>query len=67
MNCLTMSPICVELLGKVMALSSTELLETIKSNNANHEYVEINSASNVEGSHTIIARSALDCKLRNHR
>ena len=62
-----MSPICVELLGKVMVLSSIELLGTINSNNANHEYVEINSASNVGGSHTIIARSALDCELRNQR
>ena len=48
-------------------LSSIELLETINSNNAKHEYVEINSASNVGGSHTIIARSVLDCELRNQR
>ena len=57
-----MSPTCVELLGKVMALSSIELLETINSNKTKHEYVEINSVSNVEGSRTIIARLALDCK-----
>ena len=50
-----------------MALSSIELLEIINSNNAKHEYVKINSASNVEESHTIIARYALDWELRDHR